>query len=67
MRKIVLAAIAALTLAGAQNGPRQMFVPKAWGDFKAVYNDQLLFEDNQGTIRFVYPSTGQVTFSVARR
>jgi hypothetical protein len=42
-------------------------VPKSWGDFKAVYQDQLLFEDQAGTIRSVYPNGTVVVFTISLR
>jgi hypothetical protein len=46
---------------------RNVVVPKNWGTFRAVYYDQLLFEDDSGTIRSVYPSSNSVVFTVTRR
>ena len=47
--------------------PRRFQVPKQYGRFVAVYADQLLFEDVEGTIRSVYPNGGKVIFEVRRR
>ena len=46
--------------------PKLWNVPKSWGQFKAVYYDQLLFEDEQGTIRSVYPNSNVVVFTIRR-
>jgi hypothetical protein len=40
--------------------------PKSWGQFKAVYYDQLLFEDDHGTIRSVYPNSTGIVFTIRR-
>lgn len=67
---VVLAAMLLSYLAGAraqENHPRQLWVSKRYGTFKGVYNDQLLFEDDSGTIRSVYPNGGMVVFVVNRR
>jgi hypothetical protein len=47
--------------------PKVWHVPKSWGTFKAVYHDQLLFEDADGTIRSVYPNATDVVFTIRRR
>jgi hypothetical protein len=47
--------------------PQVWNVPKSWGTFKAVYHDQLLFEDADGTIRSVYPNSSSVVFTIRRR
>jgi len=62
-----LAGRAQLRTVEAAPAPRLVVVPKAWGDFKGVYYDQLLFEDNTGTIRSVYPNGSSVVFTVTRR
>jgi hypothetical protein len=41
-------------------------VPKSWGDLKGVYHDQLLFEDQHGTIRSVFPNSASVVFTIRR-
>ncbi|MEP7366347.1 MAG: hypothetical protein ABI972_24070 [Acidobacteriota bacterium] len=46
--------------------PRRLQVPKSYGKFVAVYADQLLFEDDGGTIRSVYPNGGKVIFEIRR-
>jgi len=52
----------------AQDHARRDFsVPKSWGALRAVYHDQLLFEDDRGVIRSVYPNGGTVVFTVTRR
>jgi hypothetical protein len=47
--------------------PRSWTAPKSWGQFKAVYHDQLLFEDDDGTIRSVFPNSTTVVFTIRRR
>jgi hypothetical protein len=46
--------------------PKVWNAPKSWGQFKAVYYDQLLFEDDQGTIRSVYPNSAGIVFTIRR-
>ena len=46
---------------------KELNVPKNYGTFKGVYADQLLFEDDRGIIRSVYPNGGFVVFQVTRR
>lgn len=46
--------------------PRRLHVPKNYGKFVAVFNDQLLFEAEDGTLRSVYPNGGKVIFEVRR-
>ena len=79
MRRIVLALCLAFVagyfaggrtstvLAQSQWTSKVVAVTKNWGSFRGVYNDQLLFEDDHGTIRSVYPSTGTVVFTITRR
>ena len=45
---------------------KEFSVPKSYGTFKAVYYDQLLFEDDKGVIRSVYPG-GTLVFVATRR
>ncbi len=54
-------------LAQPQSNTKVVAVSKTWGTFRGVYNDQLLFEDDHGTIRSVYPATGTVVFTITRR
>lgn len=68
-----LIAVAALLLCFAAWGqqanfayPRRLRVPKEYGKFVAVYNDQLLFESEDGTLRSVYPNGGKVIFEIRR-
>jgi hypothetical protein len=53
--------------AGHNETRREFIVPKHFGTFKAVYHDQLLFEDDRGTIRSVYPNSATVVFTITRR
>jgi hypothetical protein len=53
--------------AQSQQRSRVWAAPKSWGQFKAVYYDQLLFEDDEGTIRSVYPNSTAVVFMIQRR
>jgi hypothetical protein len=73
-----LAALSALPLfqqiyPAAQSSPqpsnhdKTFVVPRQYGQFKAVMHDQLLFEDERGTIRSVYAGGGGVVFTVIRR
>ena len=71
MKRILAAAIFLLALAawGQQENfayPRRLRVPKQYGKFVAVYNDQLLFEAEDGTLRSVYPNGGKVIFEIRR-
>ena len=71
MKRVVAAAILLLSLAawGQQENfayPRRLRVPKEYGKFVAVYNDQLLFEAEDGTLRSVYPNGGKVIFEIRR-
>jgi hypothetical protein len=55
---------------GSQAGAareRTFVVPRQYGQFKGVLHDQLLFEDERGTIRSVYAGNGGVVFTVVRR
>ena len=63
----LLAAFAAGFVAADKGVPRNVLVPKQWGDFRGVYYDQLLFEDRDGTIRSIFPNGGVVVFTVTRR
>lgn len=45
----------------------QIQVPRAFGQFRAVYGDMLLFEDEKGTIRGVYAKDGRLIYVVNRR
>jgi len=51
----------------ADKPPRNILVPRQYGTFRSVYHDQLLFEDDGGTIRSVFPNGGMVVFTVSRR
>jgi hypothetical protein len=74
---VAIAALSALPVfqqsasqAGVATGgsrDRTLVVPRQFGQFKAVLNDQLLFEDERGTIRSVYVGNGGVVFTVVRR
>jgi hypothetical protein len=79
-RLALLAVAVLLFLAGfwsGQRGPlaaqaqdrrtRDISVPKSWGVLRGAYYDQLLFEDDRGVIRSVYPNGGAVVFTVTRR
>jgi hypothetical protein len=81
MRRLIAVAILALAfLAGYYSGrtplqsvqaqsplpPRVWTAPKSWGQFKGVYHDQLLFEDEHGTIRSVFPNSTAVVFTIRR-
>jgi hypothetical protein len=46
--------------------PRIWNVPKEWGQFKGVYHDQLLFEDDRGTLRSVFPNSSTLVFTIRR-
>ena len=76
MKRIVLTvvlAFAAGLITGKTGGTaqadvrREFVVPKNWGTFRAVYHDQLLFEDDHGTIRSVFPNGSTVVFVISRR
>ena len=46
---------------------RTVSVPRPFGNFRGTFGDQLLFEDERGTIRSVYPNGGSVIFTVVRK
>jgi hypothetical protein len=56
-----------LTVQAQDRRVRDINVPKSWGALRGVYYDQLLFEDEHGMIRSVYPNGGSVVFTVTRR
>jgi hypothetical protein len=47
--------------------PELIQVPRAFGQFRCVYGDILLFEDEKGTLRGVYAKDGRVIYTVNRR
>lgn len=45
---------------------QQKPIPNAWGDVKAIYGNELVFEAPDGTIRFVTAS-GNLEFTIQRQ